>query len=609
MERPLIARGQASPDFSTSQRNPVLTEHGSLDLEFSRHDDNARSNGDTSSSLPSWPFSTGTTLDFPFSDLDVDEPWADFQQPDTNSLDADTLNFHHVEGEIERNALTTQEDALDTFDLDVDAILLSPFPSPSTELPGFTLGESPEVELENSERLALLFHEQTRQVLSMYEDPSENPWTKYVWPMVKESNALYHAVAAMTHLQYSKSDYSARQKGLRHIRRSKEALEDELSSGNTHMEAALTTTIVLGVAEAWDYGASTTGRVYSTDARRLLQQSFSNHMFTQDPSVTSARLRFLTNAWIYMDVIARLTSDCGTSLDSDKSSFLGIYEPYPKGDDMDPLMGYAATLFPVIGRVGDLVGEIRVRISKRNSPAIISRAMELRKIIETWSPAIDLEQVDDPTPNMSDAIQTAEAYRWSTLLYLQQAVPELPNLRSVGELGQRTLVYLATIPMMSQTTIVHTYPLMIAGTEAVEEDREFVRERWRSMSKRMIPGIVDRCLEITEEVWRRRDACLLDLDSCSPIDAARTRLSSPVSRPGSTDQGSRPLDPDITNHAASSAKRSSSMSTHFPISAAFKKGADPLTRSGNVDYTVKGRLHWLGVMKDWKWEGEYTLYH
>jgi hypothetical protein len=37
----------------------------------------------------------------------------------------------------------------------------------------------------------------------------------------------------------------------------------------------------------------------------------------------------------------------------------------------------------------------------------------------------------------------------------------------------------------------------------------------------------------------------------------------------------------------------------FPISAAFKRGVDTLTRSGCIEYTMRGRLHWLGVLKDW----------
>jgi hypothetical protein len=569
------------------------------------------SNGSLLSSLPPWPFSAGSNLDFPFSDLDEDPPWDIFQRTGTNALDADTLPFQQCEGERGHASFPLQESGHDTFQIDVDAILLSPFPSPSTELATFALSNDLEAGIGCSEELRQLFQEQTRQVHCIYHHAEDNPWTKHIWPLVKKSRALYHAVTAMTCLQHSKVDETARQLGQTHMRRSNEVLERDLDSGNMDLEIALAVTIVLGFAEAWDYGASTSGRSHFNDARRLVQSSVSNGVL-QQPSIISTRMTFLANTWIYMNIIARLTANRSPPLDLEMASLFDLHDPYPTDDDMDPLMGYASTLFPVIGRVGDLVSEIRTRVSKRNSPAIISRAIELRKLTEAWAPTVDLEQVDDPTPNMSDVIQTAEAYRFSTLLFLQQAVPELPNLGSVGELGQRTLVYLATIPMTSQTAIAHSYPLMIAGTEALDEDRDFVRERWRNMSTRMIPGIVDRCLEITEEVWRRRDAYLLNLDI--PADTSHTRrLSSPISRPGSTDHlhAIRPLDPDVASRALPTtsstpkAQRSSSMSTHFPISAAFKKGVDPVTRSGNVEYTVKGRLHWLGVMRDWGWESEY----
>ena len=119
---------------------------------------------------------------------------------------------------------------------------------------------------------------------------------------------------------------------------------------------------------------------------------------------------------------------------------------------------------------------------------------------------------------MTDAIQTAEAYRWSTLCLLYQAVPELPNLTSYGELAQNILVYLATIPANSGTIIVHVFPLMVAGCDVVEEeDREFVRERWSAMSDRMATGVADQCLKITEEVWRRREDYLFTSElSASP---------------------------------------------------------------------------------------------
>jgi len=33
-----------------------------------------------------------------------------------------------------------------------------------------------------------------------------------------------------------------------------------------------------------------------------------------------------------------------------------------------------------------------------------------------------------------------------------------------------------------------------------------------------------------------------------------------------------------------------------------KKGAEVGTEALEHEFTVKGRLHWLGVMKDWSWE-------
>ncbi|KAF2676534.1 hypothetical protein K458DRAFT_351593 [Lentithecium fluviatile CBS 122367] len=599
-------QGLDTPGIDVSQeevRDPGI-------LESPKANDGARRDGDFGSSFPSWSFSNDNSFDFPFSELGIERPWIDLQHTDAACLDEDArISTQSINHEQHGNANTIQERASDIFDIDIDAILLSPFPSPSAELPTFTFGESPGTDLDDPGILALTFHEQTRHLLSIHDEPSENPWSTLVWPMVKDSKALYHAVAAMTYLQQSKSNYAARHRGLLHVRKSKQALETEMNGGNMHMEAALATNIALGFAEIWDYGTTSTGREQIKGARILLQQSLANHASTPSTIDTSARLKFLANTWIYMDVIARLTSDYGIPVNPEMLSLFNPHSPRSSASEMDPLMGYASTLFPTIGRVGDLVSSIRARPSKRNSPSIISLAISLRKSLESWAPPISLEHLPNPTPNMSDAIQTAEAYRWSTLLFLQQAVPELPNLGSVGELGQRTLVYLATIPTTSQTMVVHTYPLMVAGIEAVDEDRAFVRERWRCMAKRMVTGVIDRCLEITEEVWRRRDEYLAEYEARSP-----SRVSSPVLVPRSTDDGNAHLDLDtdgtsalnINAHRNSPPRippnRNPSLSTHFPISAAFKKGADPLTRSGNVEYTVKGKLHWLGVMKDWGWE-------
>lgn len=555
---------------------------------------------------------------FDFSLLDSDQPWIIPERTDNTDCDEGLLMLDHEVDEGQTDANVFRDNITDAFHIDSGTLTLETTPSLLNESCILPVG----LEEDSPDGVALLFHRQTRHILSIYEEPSKNPWTNLVWPMVKDSKALYHAIAAMAYLQLSKSKPSIRDKGIAHVHKSSEALAADLQRGTIQMDAALAATIALGFAETWDYQKSSTGRNHIKGASILLQQSLSSYASSQPTSDTSTRLRFLANTWIYMDAIARLTSDCGSPFNSELLSIFSVGNPVANSEELDPLMGYAGTLFPVIGRVADLISQIRSRSPRRNSPAIISRAIDMKNAIEKWTPAIDLEHVDHPTSNMSDAIQTAEAYRWSTLLLLQQAVPELPNLASFGELAQKTLVYLATIPIKSRTIIVHTYPLMVAGSEAVdEEDREFVRARWKSMGKRMISGIVDRCLEITEEVWRRRDVYLADQGLAanwggSQCSSPNRDTRSPGTIGVSVDDITAAEESDAVNIDDAQKQTSpvrqfvmprSPVLSDFPISAAFKKGVDILTRSGNVEYTVKGKLHWLGVMKEWGWEGKYCL--
>jgi hypothetical protein len=629
VEKPLAAR--TSTDCTRTNRSPQIRqnqEDDGLSSSVQLPDvSGTQAGAEGSSSGPSCPWPAADGFDLTFPDIGLELPWHILPNLEMHGSNNDSLDYGQGFDDNEENRTSTQAHTL-PFNLDLENFLLSSPTTPSLQIPNLTFGPHTEEETDSLERVASLFHQQTCQILSIYEEPSHNPWSTLIWPMVKDSKALFHAVAAMTCLQLSKSEPAMRERGLAHIQKSTQALEFELNSGTMQIETALASTIALGFAETWDLQKSPTGRDHIKGARILLQQSLSNRMFTQPTGEASARLRFLANTWIYMDVIARLTSDCTSPLNTELLSLFNTYEPYTCTDELDPLMGYASTLFPIIGRVGDLVSQVRARSAKRNSPVIVSRAIELRKAIESWTPAVDLEQVENPTSNMSDAIQTAEAYRWCTFLYLQQAVPELPNLSSVGEIGQKTLVYLATISSSSHTTIIHTYPLMVAGSEAVEEeDREFVRERWRVMSRRMITGVVDRCLDITEEVWRRRDAYLVDMNNNNnlPVVPNGNSRNSPTDRVDSTASSSEiiviPSEPDNNNNnsipVTNTGKEGSppttvpvpfgtlkpAMRSEFPISAAFKKGVDWWTRSGNVEYTVQGRLHFLGVMKDWGWEG------
>ncbi|KIW99392.1 uncharacterized protein Z518_11380 [Rhinocladiella mackenziei CBS 650.93] len=443
------------------------------------------------------------------------------------------------------------------------------------------------------EMIRHLFDLKTCDILSIKDDRTENPWKTLVWPLAHNCPALYHALAAMTCLHLCRTQTELRVQGIRHFQRSMEVLADNEDNGNIPLASALATRLALGFAESWDHQKSSTGIDHINIAKKLVRQAVSKHQTSKLVAGELSRLSFLANTWMYMDVIARFTcTDDESSTDFEFMTACILLSPVPREQQIDPLMGCAITLFPMIGRLADLVGRVRRRTEKRNSLAIISKAIDLRIAIEHWIPPIDLEKFEDPKSNISDSIQTAEAYRWAALLMLRQAVPELPWSQSMWELAQKALVFLATIPLTSRKTIVQIFPLMAAGCEAFEEeDRHWVRERWDLMSKRMITGIVDRCKEVTSEVWRRRDEYAASHESCH------------ISRAINSQNG---LDPTVKNSSSgcrcSPGGRTPSHSSDFPESVAFKKGIDPLTRAGNIKYTVKGDLHWLGVMKDWGWE-------
>lgn len=456
------------------------------------------------------------------------------------------------------------------------------------------------------EQMNALFLKMTCHNLSIEEDSERNPWKTVIWPLAQEYPALYHALAALTCFHTSKAQPQLRMDGQRHLHTSAHLLSMGINKSEIPLDAALAATLALGFAETWDSGSATTGMTHITGAGILLQQMLQNRTIGLHTRQEEARLEFLYNTWTYMDVIARFTclDLCPPLPDSLVAATVGRLNF--NTSKLDPLMGYATTFFPIMRRVADLICRIRIKNAPRNSPVIISQALELKRSIEDWTPPIDLELVDDHSQLMTDAIQTAEAYRWSILSLLYQTVPELPNQTSYGELAQKILVYIATIPLSSPTIIVHILPLIIAGNDAVEEeDRDFVRDRWRAMSERLVTGIVERALEITEEVWKRRDEYWQargpsrlsdDVGQPEGISPTNNLNYGTGSGAGSPNSGGHPV---IANLARSQSRKANP----FPMSAAFKKGVDTITRSGCIDYTVRGSLHWLGVMKDWQWQG------
>ncbi|KAF2726722.1 hypothetical protein EJ04DRAFT_582514 [Polyplosphaeria fusca] len=478
---------------------------------------------------------------------------------------------------------------------------LSPLSGDTNRTDGYLdwiiLFQQPHFQNDSPEVISLIFNNYTCNILSIKDRIHGNPWTYHVWMMAKTFPALYQALAAMACLHVSKVQPELRAKGIQHIQLSKQELEAHSSDGVVPLDQFIATTLALGFAETWDCQQRSTASFRVSVAKELFQRAYSSDYILDATAEDVTRLRFLARTCLYMDVISRLTANGASKTLEDDFTSAAYMHSYPLAFpkyDIDPLMGYATELFPLIGQVADLVYLVRNRTANRNSPAIISRAADLKQRLERWSVLVDDSTIKELSTTQSDALQTAEAYRWASLLLLRQAVPELPSVISYPELAQKVMIYLATTSHVSRTIIIQIFPLMMAGCEAIEdEDRDWVRQRWSLMARNMVTGIVDRCFEITTEVWHRRDRYAKLNDICPSTGAT---IHSPPRPPVNVENSNSHTSTTMTPNSISTSRND------FPVSAAFKNGVDLLTKSGCIDYSVKGKLHWLGVMKDWNCE-------
>ena len=448
------------------------------------------------------------------------------------------------------------------------------------------------------EMLISRFVKQTCGILSIKDGPSENPWRTLVWPLALSSPSLYHAISSMTAFHTSKEDPALKIQGYDHMRQSIEHLASGIESMRT--DTALATTLVLAFAQSWDQDHVSTGIEHLRGAKILVNRALMDHRQKSSSPEDLDRFRFLCNTWVYMDVIARLTSvDDDESNDFD-AALMPACGPFGLSQEIDPLMGCASTLFPLIGRVANLVRKVMKCSS--NTVNIVSQANDLKDALEAWEPPPCFEAPEDPSSEIQHSLQTAEAYRWATLLYLHQAVPEVPSM-TADHLAKQVLLYLATVPLSSRAIIVHIYPLLAAGCEAIgHEDRAWVEDRWAAMVQRMWIGNLDRCWEVINEVWNRRDAD--EAERCRRMHRRTLTPREKIRRRHNTDNDA--ICTDFCQRPGTDKRRTESLPAFTKPSKLSKRPTDIL-ETIDRDKTVRGRLHWVGVMKDWKWEGELVV--
>lgn len=456
-----------------------------------------------------------------------------------------------------------------------------------------------------------LFEQHTSRSLSISDDPAKSPWITDIWPLSFIYAPLYHALAAMTCF-HGPLNSELSSLGIRHLECASDTLHASVIDGEKSeaLKAHIAKTITLAYLKLWDPQSSATGLSYLAEARTLIKQAAAHHSDTQVLAEELKPLGMLMHAVLYLDVMSRFGFSNilhpGHESFTEFLNLASLTQPEPE-QHIESLVGFAPTLFSLLSRLADLVAQVRRGSGKRSSLDQISKATDLRAAFERWTPDVDVDRWSDGRALLTNTIQTTEAYRWAALLLVRQAVPEIPWAQSQADVAHMSLSYLATIQSESSTTVAHTFPLLVAGVEAVDQDnKNWIRAKWRYMSETANMAHSARFLEITEEVWQRRedfeqrkgyDSRVQGGSASTQGDTVNQRLPSL----NTTDSSGR------SHHHLNPSQNLHSTSTNFPDSLAFKKGIDPLTRSGLTEYTVRGSLHFLTVMNDWKWECKSIL--
>ncbi|CAG8321735.1 unnamed protein product [Penicillium nalgiovense] len=455
------------------------------------------------------------------------------------------------------------------------------------------MSENPSLPPESPEMLVLRFDKLTCGILSIKDGALENPWRTLIWPLAKDTPVLRHAIFALTAFHSGKQNPHLRLQGVKHMRQSITGLVGQIQ--NMRPDAALATSLALAFADTWDQHTRTCIQ-HLRGAKTLMCQVIASGTRGGVSDEHLDRIRFLHNTWSYMDVIARLTSldDCGPQ--NWDSSIFDL--PSDTVHDIDPLMGCATTLYPLMSRVANLIQQVRK--SSSNTVSVVAQAMELKALVEQWEPPRWFEPPDDPSSEVQHSIQVAHAYRWATLLYLHQAVPEIPS-EPADELAKRVLILLATVPYTSRTTIIQMFPLLAAGSEVdTDDDRKWVLDRWTTIQSRLMLGGVDRCLEVLKEVWERRDT----MNANREREMGISRRSESVSS-GDREKMSSSLPTDFRKYSFNgSHKGPTGGRSGQPTSRSARRGS-ALASLENIEFerTVRGKLHWVNVMAEWGWEG------
>lgn len=282
-------------------------------------------------------------------------------------------------------------------------------------------------------------------------------------------------------------------------------LRSSLVSGKSivAIEAGIATSLILPSSapmdglELWDLERHLRG------ARLLLAHA----LLYCGPSSFS-RLKLLNEAQLQLTTLMWLA--CKVQLSVNLEDNMWVLDSILKRRGiMDPFMANARILFSLLQDALD--ASRQVRFGWATSAGLLAVAKQFKRNIEDWTHPIISEV--SWTDEELHALDFLYSYRATVLIYMCQVFPEL-RAPSDHNLHQTILNRLTMILPASSSIILLVFPLLVAGGDAcTPNSRAQVKDAWKTIGRKTWVINIYKCLNITQEVWRRRDKVYQERES------------------------------------------------------------------------------------------------
>ncbi|KAK2033493.1 hypothetical protein LX32DRAFT_73146 [Colletotrichum zoysiae] len=309
----------------------------------------------------------------------------------------------------------------------------------------------------------------------------ENPFLRYVVPMVTENAMVRHALLALSACHLARVYPVFRQDLLLHRSLAMQALRSDLVYPDSP-EGGLVTTLLLCLTEICE-GDSRTWALHLFGAKALLDHIDADSLGKQP-------LQSMVELYNYLCCVTSATSDdVPPMLENNLSDDAAIH----------PLFGAAAHLYAILPSISQLGKDVALGLSPAQDLQL--RAQDVELTIQSWAPL----EATGSSRYLVEIRAAAFATQWALILRLSQITKKLLN--SDLKIKKATNNILSAISLIRPGSEVEAhilFPLFMAGVGSVTKpNRLSVEYRLKIMETTVGFGNVSVAHNLLDELWRR----------------------------------------------------------------------------------------------------------